>query len=62
MCKARGTTILLVAHRMSMLPIVDALLIVQDGRVAAYGAKDDVLKQISAQKSVPAPTPQPGVA
>jgi ATP-binding cassette subfamily C protein len=62
MCKARGTTILLVAHRMSMMPVVDGLLIIQDGRVAAYGPKDDVLRQISAQKSVPAPSPQPGVA
>ena len=62
MCKARGTTILLVAHRMSMMPIVDGLLIIQDGRVAAYGPKDEILRQISSQKSVPAPTPHPGVA
>lgn len=62
MAKARGTTILLVAHRMSMMPIVDGLLIIQDGRVAAYGPKDEILRKISAQKSVPAPSPQPGVA
>jgi ATP-binding cassette subfamily C protein len=62
MCKARGTTILLVAHRMSMMPVVDGLLIIQDGRVAAYGPKDDILKQITTQKSVPAPEPHPGVA
>jgi ATP-binding cassette subfamily C protein len=62
MCKARGTTILLVAHRMSMMPIVDGLLIIQDGRVAAYGPKDEVLRKITAQKTVPAPSPQPGVA
>ncbi|WP_426266454.1 type I secretion system permease/ATPase [Sphingomonas sp. LHG3443-2] len=60
--KARGTTILLVAHRMSMMPIVDGLMIIQDGRVAAYGPKDEIMRQITAQKSVPAPTPQPGVA
>ncbi|UUR06972.1 type I secretion system permease/ATPase [Sphingomonas glaciei] len=57
--KARGTTILLVAHRMSMMPIVDGLLIIQDGRVAAYGPKDEILRQINAKKSVPAPTPAP---
>lgn len=60
--KARGTTILLVAHRMSMMPIVDGLLIVQDGRIAAYGPRDEIMRQITAQKSVPAPAAQPGVA
>jgi ABC-type protease/lipase transport system fused ATPase/permease subunit len=47
---------------MSMMPVVDGLLIIQDGRVAAYGPKDDILKQITTQKSVPAPEPHPGVA
>nr|WP_314445865.1 type I secretion system permease/ATPase [uncultured Sphingomonas sp.] len=61
-CKARGTTILLVAHRMSMMPIVDGLLIIQDGRVAAFGPKDEIMRQISAQKTVTAPSPAQGVA
>ena len=60
--KARGTTVLLVAHRMSMMPIVDGLLIIQEGRVAAYGPRDEILRKINAQKTVSAPTPQPGVA
>lgn len=62
LCKTRGTTILLVAHRMSMMPVVDGLLIVQDGRIAAYGPKHEVMQKISAQKAVPAATPAPGVA
>lgn len=58
-CKARGTTILLVAHRASMMPVVDDLLIIQDGRVATFGKKDDVLREIQSQRAVPsAPTPQ----
>ena len=61
-CKAQGTTILLVAHRMSMMPIVDGLLIVQDGRIAAYGPKDEILKEISAPKAVPASSSPCGVA
>jgi ATP-binding cassette subfamily C protein len=62
MCKQRGTTVLLVAHRMSMMPIVDGLLIIQEGRVAAYGPKDEILKKITAQKAVPARAPHTGVA
>lgn len=61
-CKARGTTILLVAHRMSMMGVVDDLLIVQDGRIAAFGAKDDVLREVSAQRSVSAAPTARGVA
>ena len=61
-CKAQGTTILLVAHRMSMMPIVDGLLIIQDGRIAAYGPKDEILKEISAPKAVPASSSPCGVA
>lgn len=60
-CKARGTTILLVAHRMGMMPVVDNLMIVQDGRIAAYGPKDEVLKEISAPRPVPAPLSPRGV-
>jgi ATP-binding cassette subfamily C protein len=61
-CKARGTTILLVAHRMSMMPIVDGILIVQDGRIAAYGPKDEILREISKTRSVPVSSSPAGVA
>ncbi|GAA4000638.1 type I secretion system permease/ATPase [Sphingomonas humi] len=61
-CKTRGTTILLVAHRMSMMPIVDGLMIVQDGRIAAYGPKHEVMQKIGAQKAMSPPSPTPGVA
>ena len=51
--KAEGITVLLVAHRMSMLPIVDSLMVIQNGRIAAYGARDDVLAQIAPPSPVP---------
>ena len=51
--KAKGITVLLVAHRMSMLPVVDSLLVIQNGRVAAYGARDDVLAQIAPPGPIP---------
>ncbi|QIK79490.1 type I secretion system permease/ATPase [Sphingomonas piscis] len=50
--KKSGKTILIVAHRMSVLPIVDKLLVLQDGRVKMFGAREEVLRQIM--------PPQPG--
>jgi ATP-binding cassette subfamily C protein len=45
--KARGKTILVVAHRLSVLPVVDKLLVIQDGRLAMFGERDDVLRKIA---------------
>ncbi len=44
--KQRGTTILVVAHRLSVLPVVDKLLVVRDGRVALYGPRDEIIRQL----------------
>jgi ATP-binding cassette subfamily C protein len=41
--KARGATVAIVAHRMSVLSVSDKVLILRDGRVATYGATDDVI-------------------
>ncbi|MDQ3144166.1 MAG: type I secretion system permease/ATPase [Pseudomonadota bacterium] len=48
--KKRGTTILVVAHRLSVLPVVDKLLVIRDGRLAMYGARDEVLRKIAPQQ------------
>ena len=45
--KAAGTTILLVAHRMSVLQVVDKLMVIQDGRLVLFGPRDEVLAKIS---------------
>jgi PrtD family type I secretion system ABC transporter len=45
--KNRGKTILIVAHRLSVLPIVDKLLVVRDGRLSMYGPRDEVLRKIA---------------
>jgi ATP-binding cassette subfamily C protein len=44
--KAAGKTILIVAHRLSVLPIVDKLLVLQDGRVRLFGEREEVLRKI----------------
>jgi ATP-binding cassette subfamily C protein len=44
--KAAGTTILIVAHRMSVLPVIDSLLVIRDGMVALHGGRDEVLRKL----------------
>ena len=51
--KSEGVTVLLIAHRMSILPLVDTLLLLQDGRVTAHGARDEVLRKIAPTAQVP---------
>ena len=50
--KRRGSTILIVAHRLSVLPIVDKLLVIQDGRLKIFGPRDEVLRQIAPPSAV----------
>ncbi|MFL6795133.1 MAG: type I secretion system permease/ATPase [Sphingomicrobium sp.] len=45
--KKQGSTILIVAHRLSVLPIIDKLMVVRDGRVAMYGPRDQIVAQLT---------------
>lgn len=45
--KKRGRTIMIVAHRLSVLPIVDRLMVIQDGRLTMFGPRDEVLRKIA---------------
>lgn len=62
--KARGTTLVVITHRTSVLPIADAMLILRDGQVAAYGPRDDVLAALAKaqQPAQPAVTSHPVAA
>jgi ATP-binding cassette subfamily C protein len=55
--KKRGTTILLVAHRLSVLPVIDKLLVIKDGRLELYGPREEVMRRISPPAS-PRAVPQ----
>lgn len=55
--KARGKTVVMVTHRMSALAVVDRLLVLQNGLVAADGPRDEVLAGLRAQRQA-----QPGPA
>jgi ATP-binding cassette subfamily C exporter for protease/lipase len=41
--KAQGASVLLITHRTSVLPMADKLLMLRDGQVAMFGARDEVL-------------------
>ncbi len=41
--KQRGTTFVVMTHRMSILPVVDKLLVLNDGQQHAFGPRDEVL-------------------
>ncbi|WP_174300200.1 type I secretion system permease/ATPase [Caulobacter sp. S45] len=45
--KARGVTVIVVAHRTGILAAMDKLLVMNDGRAAAFGPKDAVIKQMA---------------
>ena len=52
--KAAGATILVVAHRLSLLAVVDKLLVIRNGAVAMYGARDEVMRVIAPPQRVSA--------
>jgi ATP-binding cassette subfamily C protein len=45
--KQRGVTQLIVAHRLSVLPVVDKLLVLTGGQIAHFGPRDEVLRKIT---------------
>jgi ATP-binding cassette subfamily C protein len=43
---------------MSILPLVDRIMVVQEGRITLFGPRDEVLEQIAARPPRPAPAVQ----
>ena len=50
----QGVTLLLVTHRMAMLPLVDRLVVLDRGRVVADGPRDAVLRALAGPATPPA--------
>jgi ATP-binding cassette subfamily C protein len=44
--KARGAATAIIAHRMSVLSVSDKILVMRDGRVEAFGARDEVIARL----------------
>jgi ATP-binding cassette, subfamily C, bacterial exporter for protease/lipase len=62
--KQRGTTVLLITHRTSILGVVDKLLVLADGAVQFYGPRDQVLQSLQqrAQQAQQTALANPGKA
>lgn len=44
--KGEGSTILIVSHKLSILPVVDKMLVLREGRMELFGPRDEVLAKI----------------
>jgi len=51
--RKRGKSVVVMAHRPSAIAAVDMLLMLRDGKQEAFGPKDEVIKQLKAQKPKP---------
>ena len=45
--KAEGCTVLIVSHKLSIMPVIDKMLVLRDGRVHLFGTRDEVLPKIA---------------
>lgn len=55
--KAEGRTVVVITHRSSVFPAVDRILLLRDGTVNGYGARDEILAALSGQQQPAAPAP-----
>ncbi|AGM41624.1 type I secretion system ATPase [Spiribacter salinus M19-40] len=51
--KSQGATVLVVTHRRSILSQMDKLLVLQQGQVAAFGAREEVLGRLQSNTAQP---------
>ena len=53
--RQRQATVVLITHRPSVLKVVDKILVIKDGRIEAFGPRDEILARFLKPKAVPAP-------
>lgn len=46
----QGKTTILITHKGAMLPLVDKLILIDRGRLVAFGPKDDVIRKLQARQ------------
>ena len=52
--KKEGTTVVLIAHRPSIIQVVDKLLVLKDGAVEQFGPRTDIIKSVTPGDTAPA--------
>jgi PrtD family type I secretion system ABC transporter len=60
--KARGATVIIISHRRGILGLVDKVMILSGGQVAAFGPRDEVLNRLDQAGRSPIQQPGPRVA
>jgi ATP-binding cassette subfamily C protein len=45
--KAEGRTVLIVSHKLGILPVIDKILVMREGRVEMFGPRDEILPKIA---------------
>ena len=45
--KAMGTTVLLIAHRPSIIAVCDKVMVMKDGQIEQFGPRDEIMKIVS---------------
>jgi ATP-binding cassette subfamily C protein len=58
--RRRGGIAIVIAHRPSAIAAVDTLLVMADGKMQAFGPKEEVLKRLTRAPAAPPPAPAPG--
>ena len=49
--KERGAAVIVVAHRAGILAAVDKILVLRDGRMEAYGPRDEIMAKLTGKES-----------
>ncbi|MEO9779830.1 MAG: type I secretion system permease/ATPase [Sedimentitalea sp.] len=60
--KGRGAIVVVIAHRATVLGAVDKILVMENGQVAAFGSRDDVLQRMRAENQATVREAQPQTA
>jgi len=55
--KARKAGVLIVAHRLGVLAAVDKILVLREGRIEAFGSRDEIIARLSGAAATPIEAP-----
>jgi PrtD family type I secretion system ABC transporter len=55
--KQRKAAVLIVAHRMGVLAAVDKILVLRDGKLEAFGTRDEIIARLSGGQATPIEAP-----
>ena len=44
--KGRGAAVMVIAHRMGIMSVVDKIMVIANGRIEAFGKRDEILEKL----------------